>query len=219
MIVLFVFASWSGGKDSALALYYGMKKYGKVDCLFTMLDEDCSSSRAHGFGKDILEKQALLIGTKLITRCSSWESYEENFLDFLSNHAKGGIGIFGDIDLQEHLDWVKRVCSVHNVTVEEPLWKRKREVILEEFSNLGFRALIVSVKKNLGIDEILGNELTNRETHRILEKSGVDICGENGEYHTLVYDGPIFSSPLNFYVEGLYEDDNAKRLKVRAKQL
>jgi len=200
-----VFSSWSGGKDSALALYRALKDFKeveKVDILFTMFDENCERTRAHGLPKSLIKAQAESIGAKSVIRCASWESYEGEFLKFLEEYAKGGIGIFGDIDLQEHRDWVERVCGTYNVKALEPLWLEKREKLLEEFLNFGFKAIIVAVKN--GLEDLLGLDLHNRETIRRIEKLGVDLSGENGEYHTFVYDGPIFKKPVDFKIVGKY---------------
>lgn len=201
-----VFCSFSGGKDSMLALYYGLKKYKKVDYLFTMLSEDCIHSRAHGLPKNLLEKQAQSIGIRLITKCSSWKEYEDNFLNFLDEYVKGGVGIFGDIDLQEHLDWVENVCSKKDVEVFEPLWLKKRKDVVSEFLSLGFKAKIIAVKKDLGIEKYLGKDLTFALADEF-EKIGVDACGENGEFHTFVYDGPIFKHPVDFKVKGTVQKE------------
>ncbi|ABS61219.1 diphthine--ammonia ligase [Fervidobacterium nodosum] len=198
-----VFSSWSGGKDSALALYRALKDFKeveKVDILFTMFDENCERTRAHGLPKALIQAQAESIGAKSVIRCASWESYESEFLKFLEEYAKGGIGIFGDIDLQEHRDWVERVCGTYNVKALEPLWLEKREKLLEEFLNLGFKAIIVAVKN--GFEDLLGLDLHSRETIKLIEKLGWDLSGENGEYHTFVYDGPIFKEPINFKIVG-----------------
>ncbi|MGC8821044.1 MAG: diphthine--ammonia ligase [Fervidobacterium sp.] len=200
-----VFSSWSGGKDSALALNRVLKEVGKVDILFTMLDETCERTRAHGLPKSIIQRQAESIGAKSITKCASWETYESEFLKFLEEHAQNGVGIFGDIDLQEHKDWVERVCSTYNVKALEPLWFEEREKLLEEFLALGFKAIIIAVKN--GFEQLLGLELHKLETIKLIEKLGSDLSGENGEYHTIVYDGPIFNFPIQFKISGQYKTD------------
>ncbi|ABR30580.1 ATP-binding protein [Thermosipho melanesiensis] len=207
------FCSWSGGKDSTLALYHGLKKF-KVDYLFTMLSEDGIHSRAHGLPKSILEKQANSIGIPLITKCSTWGEYEKNFLDFLEEYAKGGMGIFGDIDLQEHLDWVENVCNKKNVRVFEPLWRRNRREIVEEFLKLGFKAKIIAVKKDLNIEKYLGKDLSF-DLISEFESIGIDACGENGEFHTFVYNGPIFKNPVDFEIGTCVEKSKNLVLEIK----
>lgn len=188
-----VFSSWSGGKDSALSFYKAKEFFGKVDYIFTMFDENCQRTRAHGLKPEIIRMQSESIGVPLIHGCASWESYETIFSSILEKHFSGGVGVFGDIDLQEHLDWIVRVCNQKNVNVFEPLWKKSREEIFNEFIRLGFKARVVAVKK--GFEQLLGKELDENFV-KLANSLGADLCGENGEYHTLVYDGPIFSFPL-----------------------
>lgn len=188
-----IFSSWSGGKDSALAFFKAKEFFGRVDYIFTMFDENCLRTRAHGLKPEVIRMQADSIGVKLIHGCASWKGYEEVFSHILEEYFAGGVGVFGDIDLQEHLDWIVRVCNNKNVSVFEPLWKREREDIFYEFLQLGFKARVISVKK--GFEELMGKEL-NEDFIELARKVGADLCGENGEFHTLVYDGPIFSYPL-----------------------
>lgn len=201
---LVIFCSWSGGKDSSLALWHGLKLYGRVDFLFSMLSEDGIHSRSHGLTKELLQRQAKNIGIQLVTKSSTWEEYEDKFIEFLSEYAVNGIGIFGDIDLEEHKDWVDRVCSIKNVTAIEPLWKRDREELLKEFLNLGFKAKIVSIRKGIGIDDCLGLDLDYSLIERF-RNIGIDISGENGEYHTFVYAGPIFRKKIDFEIGDIIE--------------
>jgi len=207
-----IFSSWSGGKDSALALNRALKELKKVDILFTMFDETCVHTRAHGLPKEIITAQAESIGARSITRCATWETYEHEFLEFLKEHAQNGIGIFGDIDLQEHRDWVERVCKTYNVTALEPLWLEPREKLLEEFLKEGFKAKIIATKKEY--KELLGKELQEGETLKLIEKLNIDLSGENGEYHTVVYDGPIFKKPIRIKIVGNYSTEKNEYLIV-----
>lgn len=208
-----IFCSWSGGKDSTLALWNGLKVYGKVDFLFTMLSEDGVYSRAHGLKKELLQRQSDSIGIQLITKSSSWEEYEKKFLEFLEEYALNGIGIFGDIDLEEHKEWVERICKAKNVTPIEPLWKREREELIKEFLDLGFKAKIISVKKGLNIEKYLGIDLSY-DLIKELKGLGIDISGENGEYHTFVYDGPLFKEEVKFEVREVIEKEGVYVLLI-----
>lgn len=206
-----IFSSWSGGKDSALALHRALKELKRVDILFTMFDETCVHTRAHGLSKKLIQAQAESIGAKLMMRCATWETYEREFLEFLKG-VENGIGIFGDIDLQEHKDWVERVCATYNVSVLEPLWLEPREKLIEEFIKGGFKAKIIATKTEYR--ELLGKDLHNRETLKLIEKLSIDISGENGEYHTVVYDGPIFKEPLEIKIIGKHSTETNEYLIV-----
>ncbi|AEH51777.1 Dph6-related ATP pyrophosphatase [Pseudothermotoga thermarum] len=210
-----IFCSWSGGKDSCLALYYGIKTFGKVDLLFTMLHEDCDRSRAHGIKKELFKNQASSLKIPWHFECATWDDYEKVFLNFLDNYAKGGIGIFGDIDLEEHRNWVERVCMQKSVRVFEPLWKKDREKILKEFVDLGFKALVVAVSKKFPHAKVLLGKSLSCETIELIKSLRIDICGENGEYHTFVYDGPIFEKPVQFKVLDIVETETSWLLDLR----
>jgi len=197
------FCSWSGGKDSCLALHHAIKGGGIPKYLFTMLTEDGIRSRAHGLPPTVLRAQSASLGIPLLVRNTSWEDYETNFLSAISELKKQNIecGVFGDIDLAAHLEWVERVCGSVEIGVYEPLWKRARKDLLEEFLRLRFKALIISVKQDVLDKGFLGQELTEQVISE-LEKSGIDASGEEGEYHTVVTDGPIFSSPVLLQMKG-----------------
>ncbi len=210
-----VFCSWSGGKDSCMALYYGIKTFGKVDLLFTMLEENCTRSRAHGMRKELFQSQSYSLGISWHFECATWDGYEEVFLNFLQSHAVGGIGIFGDIDLEQHREWVERVCTKKGVKAVEPLWKKSREEILREFENLGFKAKIIAVSKRFPAAKILLGRDLNTETIELIKGLQIDLCGENGEYHTFVYDGPIFKYPVGFKVLGVVETENSWLLDLK----
>lgn len=192
------FCSWSGGKDSCLALYYALREGGKPSKLVTMLIEDGKRSRSHGLSLDLLRAQAQSLNIPLYTCSTSWSNYEENFSVILRGIKKEAInfGIFGDIDLEDHKAWVERVCSYENINSYLPLWQKGRREIVEEFINLGFKATIVAVKDGVLDNSYLGKELDNNLLKEF-EKIGIDACGENGEFHTVVTDGPIFSKQIN----------------------
>jgi diphthine-ammonia ligase len=191
------FCSWSGGKDAALALYRAVRQGGRPRCLLTMLREDGRRSRSHGLPVPLLQRQATALGIPLVTRCASWGDYEEVFRAALAELQQAGIGagVFGDIDGPPHREWVERVCGSAGVQPHEPLWQGARRALLDEFLDAGFRAVIVTVRDGVLDRKLLGRVL-DRDLMDELDRAGVDICGENGEYHTLVTDGPLFSSPL-----------------------
>ena len=198
------FASWSGGKDSCLALYYALEAGGKAEKLLTMLVDDGQKSRSHGLSIDLLEKQAESLSIPIITANTTWNNYEDNFKKLLGKLKQENIntGIFGDIDLEEHRDWVERVCSEKNLKAKLPLWKMERRKVMEKFIKLGFKAKIVVVKENKLSEQFLGKELTFDLIDE-LEKRNVDVCGENGEFHTVVLDGPIFNTKVEVIEKGI----------------
>ena len=197
------FCSWSGGKDSCLALYRAIKRGGVPAHLLTMMTENGERSRSHGLKLSILKYQSEALGIPLVVSSASWEDYERVFLSTIRDFNKNGIrqGIFGDIDLEEHLQWVERVCSSAEINPYEPLWQQERKGLLDEFISLGFKAVIISVKENLLEKNFLG-KILDKKLIMEFEKSGIDASGEKGEYHTLVIDGPIFSSGIELGDKG-----------------
>lgn len=191
------FCSWSGGKDSCLALYRATREGGRPRFLVNMLEDDGRSSRGHGLPVEVLGQQALSIGVPLVARATSWEGYESAFLSVLEEHKGEGVeaGVFGDIELEEHREWLSRVCSIAGVEPHFPLWGMRRNDLLEELFDTGFIATIVAVKEGVLDNRFLGRTLDGALL-REFEELGIDACGEEGEYHTVVTDGPIFSTPL-----------------------
>jgi diphthine-ammonia ligase len=191
------FCSWSGGKDSCLALYHAIRQGGRAHRLLTMMTENDQRSRSHGLSAEIVRAQAQALNLPVTLRPTGWNDYESNFAAALAIFRQEGIqaGVFGDIDLQEHLDWVQRVCAAAGLAAHEPLWQRPRRELLDEFIALGFKARIVAVREDLLDRDFLGRTLTH-DLIAQLESTGVDASGERGEYHTVVEDGPLFSAPV-----------------------
>lgn len=200
------FSSWSGGKDACLALYRAIQHEAKPYFLFTMLEENGTYSRAHHLPLTVVKKQAESLGIPLLTRSASWETYEENFLDGIKAMKQQGIelGVFGDIDLEGHREWVEKICTTTNIQPSLPLWKEKRRDLIHEFVDLGFVAKIITVKKTALPKSFLGKTFT-KELIAEIEALGVDACGEEGEFHTLVVDGPIFAKPLTLQYGEQYD--------------
>lgn len=209
------FSSWSGGKDSCLALYRAIRQGGSPRCLFTMFAEDGIRSRSHGLSPAIIEAQAAAMGVDSRVAEAAWDEYEKVFLACLASLKQEGIedGIFGDIDLVPHREWVERVCGEHDITAHLPLWQAARTDLLDEFMAAGFRAMIVVVNEKRLDASFLGREI-NRETIADLEAAGVDACGEEGEYHTVVIDGPLFSAPLAIEKGAVVSQDGYSFLEV-----
>ena len=189
--------SWSGGKDSCLALYRCMGAGWVPARLLTMLTEDGCRTRSHGLLKDVVRAQAESIGVPLCTRPASWTTYEEQFTGLLMAAAEDAIqdAVFGDIDLEDHRVWEERVCANAGMTAHLPLWQTDRIELLSEFWEAGFETRIVVVRADVLGPDVLGTRL-DRAVAEDFAARGIDPCGENGEFHTVVTDGPIFGSPI-----------------------
>src|SRR5262245_37263859 len=189
--------SWSGGKDSCLALHRMLAAGGKLACLVTMFTEDGQRSRSHGLAREVLEAQAAAIGAPLLSAAATWDNYEAAFIGLLrSTHVHGvGTAVFGDIDIPRHREWEENVCRQAGLSAALPLWQNERMGLLEEWWAAGFEARIVVARDRLVDRHYLGRVL-DRQTAEELAATGIDPCGENGEFHTVVTAGPLFRAPL-----------------------
>ncbi|WP_232696199.1 diphthine--ammonia ligase [Brevibacillus daliensis] len=190
-------ASFSGGKDSTLALYKAMKD-GEAVGLIVMMEEEGKRSRSHGLPPDLLRAQAESIGLPICSAAASWADYEEVFMSLLEKAKSLGAEVLvtGDLDMPEHGCWHDKVTKNAGLKLGMPLWEMNHKEAVEEFLNLGFVTKIVTVNLSLGMKvEDLGRTLTH-EYIKELEERGVDPCGEGGEFHTTVIDGPIFKNPI-----------------------
>ncbi len=196
--------SSSGGKDSLLALWHATRLGLEPRTMLTMFDETGLRSRSHGVSRRIMEMQAGALGLELVTPLASWADYEKVFVQALRTlrDADFRVAIFGDIDLQAHRDWEERVCAMAGLTASLPLWQRDRRELAEESMALGFRSVVVCTDSRYLGDELCGREFDARFIADL--PSGVDPCGENGEFHTFVYDGPLFRHPLDVQVTSKY---------------
>jgi len=192
------FCSWSGGKDSCLALYHAIQAKAIPSSLLTIMNEKGKISRSHGIPVEILKAQAESMNIPLVAHPASWEEYESVFVSALCKLREKEItaGVFGDIDFPPHLEWEEKVCKTADMTPCLPLWKRSRLDLLEEFLSLGFKAMIVTVEAKCLGREFLGRTITP-ELVAEFQELGIDPCGENGEYHTVVTNGPLFAHPID----------------------
>ncbi|HEX2958778.1 MAG TPA: diphthine--ammonia ligase [Chitinispirillaceae bacterium] len=211
------FCSWSGGKDSCLALYRMIQTGYECQALFTMLDETGLQSRSHGLTPEVLSIQAQAMGIPLKTGMTSWGAYEEQFKKLATAFKKDSImnGVFGDIDLQPHRDWVERVCSETGITPHLPLWNEARRTLVEEFIREGFKACIVVINCSMMSERFLGR-VVDQQLIDELEAEGVDACGENGEFHTFVFDGPLFKKKIHYTAGDTIITDNYSCLPIKA---
>ena len=196
-----VFVSWSGGKDSCLASYRAAAGGLKIQYLANMVTEDGTRSRTHGLSAQVLQAQAQAMGIPLVQRRATWNGYEAEFKKMLHAFKQEGVegGIFGDIDFAEHREWVERVCQEADMTPYLPLWGENQEEILKEFIDSGFKAIVVATRADMLGEEWLGRKIDLdflNELTELKKTKNITLCGEAGEYHTLVINGPLFQKRL-----------------------
>ena len=194
--------SWSGGKDSCFALMQAIGLGYTPKVLLNVLNEEGKISRSHGIPSSILQKQAQAVGLPVHLISSSWQEYEKHFtnaLSVLKEQYDLDYGVFGDIDLQAHRDWEEKVCKNAGLEAVLPLWKQDRKALVMQMLEAGIEAMIVSCNEVMG-ERFIGEMITPSLVEE-LELMGIDACGENGEYHTLVLDCPLFGERINVSVE------------------
>jgi uncharacterized protein (TIGR00290 family) len=194
--------SFSGGKDSCLALWLAQRQGYQVRTLLTMFEETGERSRSHAISRPLMERQAKALGCELVVRKTTWKTYEAVFIATLRELHAGGhrSAIFGDIDLQAHRDWEEKVCAAAEMRAVLPLWQNDRLQLVDEVLAAGFRAVVVCTDSRYLDDTFCGRPYDARFIADLPD--GVDACGENGEFHTFVYDGPCFKEPLGVRVAG-----------------
>lgn len=195
------FVSWSGGKDCCLACYQAIAGGLRIRYLANMLTEDGTCSRTHGLSAEVIQLQSQAIGIPLVQRKATWDTFEAEFKKMLRSFKRKGIdeGVFGDIDLDEHREWIERVCRAVDITPHLPLWGKSQDEMLRHFINLRFEAIVVATKADILSEEWLGRTIDLDFINLLtdLQKTkNITPCGEAGEYHTLVTNGPFFQKRM-----------------------
>ncbi len=197
-------AGWSssGGKDSMLAMIRARQAGVEVRAMVSMFDETGQRNRSHGIPRPILEAQAQAMDLELIAPSASWADYESQFIAALHSLRRRGFGemIFGDIDLQPHRDWEEMVCATAGLAARLPLWGEDRADLARQVLAADIRAIVVCVDSRYLDDSFCGREFDARFIGDL--PVGVCPCGENGEFHTFVFDSPAMHGPLDIEVEG-----------------
>jgi diphthine-ammonia ligase len=194
-----IVAAWSGGKDSCFACYKAIQEGHEVSNLLIMMS-DPSISNFHMIRSDMLDAQSQAIGIPIAKLTTSPDTYEQEFKKALLQMKAKGVGgiVTGDVfDVALHeAGWLDRICKEVGLTPVRPLWHRDTQQILEEFINAGFKATLVRVITNLLSMDWLGREINKKFLDDLLKLGTVDPCGENGEFHTFVTDGPLFKKRI-----------------------
>ena len=197
------FFNWSGGKDSALALYKvkHSNQY-NIQCLLTNINSVYDRVSMHGVRRSLMEAQVASIGLPLVTaelpEEPSMHDYETIMANKLNTLKASGCSkaIFGDIFLEDLKIYREQKLKEVGIECVFPLWKMDTTILIKEFINLGFKAVIVCVNETY-LDKSFCGRLIDASFVNDLP-SNVDVCGENGEFHSFVFDGPIFKKPVQF---------------------
>ena len=190
---------WSGGKDSALALDRAIKLGIEVDRLISFYDSATRRVRFHATRVEMLEAQAAEIGIDLRAIPTSWSEMEAKLREQLSSLRREGFAgiVFGDIHLADVRAWYEERVTAAGLKHIEPIWGEPPHLLLDEFVASGGRAVVTCVELAKLDDSWLGRIIDHHFTSDIVE-TGIDACGENGEYHSFAFDGPVFRKPLSW---------------------
>ena len=193
--------SWSGGKDSALALYELEKTESyEIAALLTTVTQGYDRISMHGVQRILLERQAECLGFPLekvfISKDSSNEDYESKMREVLEKYVNDGVScvVFGDIFLEDVRKYREDNLSKMGMKGIFPIWRRDTRELAHTFIDLGFTAVITCVDSDVLDKTFIGKAFDESFLSKL--PSTVDPCGENGEFHSFVYDGPIFREPI-----------------------
>ena len=207
-----VLVSWSGGKDSCLALQEIQRAPDmRVEALLTTVTRDFDRISMHGVRRVLLERQAASLGHPLhqilISKGATNEEYEYQMGEAFAGYRDKGINsvAFGDLFLQDIRAYRQRLLAKRDMVGLYPIWGRDTSKLIEEFIGLGFKTAVVCVDPAQLDPTFLGRVIDQEFLEEL--PPHVDPCGENGEFHTFVFDGPIFREPVEFtFGEIVYRD-------------
>jgi uncharacterized protein (TIGR00290 family) len=195
--------SWSGGKDSCFALHEIQKTSTfQVAALLTTITRDYDRISMHGVRRSLLEQQASSLGQQLktvsISKDAGNEEYESNMSQVLMDYRESGVSLvaFGDLFLEDVRAFRERLLAKNDMKGFFPLWQRNTTDLIRDFLDLGYKSIVTCVNGEL-LDESFAGRMIDYSFLQSLP-SHIDPCGENGEYHSFVFDGPIFREPVRF---------------------
>lgn len=211
------FASWSGGKDCMLAVHRFLSIPGnKVEYLINMCSNDGVYSRSHGIKKQLIKAQSECMKIPIIQPTTDSKEYANNFKKAIVELKEKGIttGVFGDIYLKEHRVWIEKLCEELNIKPIFPLWENDTKDLLKEFISEGFKTIVVAIDNTKLSTQWLGRTIDNDFLNDIVKLEHIDACAEKGEYHSFVYDGPLFKRPISFIKGNKYTESKNTYLEL-----
>jgi uncharacterized protein (TIGR00290 family) len=211
---------WSGGKDCALALDRARRGGLAVERLINFHDASTGRVRFHATPVSMLEAQALAIGIELQSVATSWAEMDERLRSVLAGVRSEGFRgvILGDIHLVDVRAWYEERVSAAGLLHIEPVWGDPPAALLQEFVSSGGRAVVTCVDLNRLDESWLGREI-NAEFAAEIVGRGVDPCGENGEYHSFAFAGPVFGEPVRWQPGGRHREGSFAQMEVTGSRM
>lgn len=189
----------SGGKDSTLALHRATTRGLRVSHLLSIVDEATERVPYHGVRKELLEAQAGALGLELVQEeAAGHDGFEEALIRGLRRLAADEVRgvVFGNIHLEEIRDWYEERVTGEGLEHVEPLWRGDPARLAREFVHLGYRGRVISVHLDDGDPSWLGRDVDAGFLEELSSRPDTDPCGERGEFHSFVWDGPLFRRPV-----------------------
>ncbi|MBM7649591.1 uncharacterized protein (TIGR00290 family) [Bacillus ectoiniformans] len=210
--------SWSGGKDSCMALDLLKKQGYEVACLLTTVPKEIGRTFGHGERTDFIEKQSEALSIPLHFVHCTFEDYTDAFkhdLIQLKDQLELSAIAFGDIYLDGHREWGQAVADSVGLDALYPLWSTEEDSIrlLEKFVHSGYKAVVIRVTNDF-LDESWLGRLLDETFLTDIQQQPVCPMGEHGEFHTFVYDGPLFQHPIEWEKGSTLILETSKRLEI-----
>lgn len=216
------FVSWSGGKDCCQAAYQACLQGYRIEYLVNMVTQDGLRSSSHGISAACIKLQAEAMQIPILQNSAIRETYESVFTGALTSLKAKGIetGVFGDIDFNAHREWIDRICGQAGITPLLPLWLKDQQQIAMDFIEAGFTSIIVAVRADLLGPGWLGRHFNAGFLHDLAAYNpAITPCGEAGEFHSLVIDGPLFKKRLEITGSNVEQRDNHWFLNIQKCEL
>ena len=210
---------WSGGKDSALALWRARQRGLQVDWLVNVHDRATGRVRFHATPVAAIASQAEAAGVQLVSVPTDWETFDASVRETFDNLAAQGCRgvVFGDIHLADVRGWYEDRTRAAGLEHVEPLWGDDPRSLLEEFVAIGGRAVLTCVE-TAKLDVSWLGRVVDGDFVRDVRATGIDPCGENGEYHSFAFAGPFFARPLAWSPGERRDDGRFAQLDVSVAQ-
>ncbi len=210
---------WSGGKDSYLALTRARRQGLEVATLVNIYDRATGRVRFHATRHELIATQAFALGLRIHQHPTPTEGYEATFRAALEQLARGGYAgvVFGNIHLADVRAWFEERVRAAGLEHVEPIWAESPAALLDEFVDSGARAVVTCVELASLPASWLGRTIDGAFATDIARLPSVDPCGERGEYHSFVYDGPLFTHAVPWRPGGMHEEAGFAQLEVMAR--
>ncbi|MEH6942831.1 diphthine--ammonia ligase [Bacillus sp. JJ722] len=210
--------SWSGGKDACFTLHKLHEQGIEVACLLTTIPKELNATFGHGEKREAIEAQGKALGIPVEWISCTFSTYTDDFIAKVKE-VKNAYQItaiaYGDLYLDEHREWGERVAEAIGMEALYPLWMKESDTpaALQQFIASGYRAKVIRIMQNYFSEDWLGRDL-NMSFYHDLQNLSVCPMGEKGEYHTFVYDGPLFQQKVSFKEGAIEELETTWRLQL-----